>query len=40
VSAISFTRDIPVQTGDAGYQVNLRGDAWLSLGYGDINTGE
>lgn len=40
VSAISFTRDIPVQTGDAGYQVNLRDEAWLSLGYRDIKTGE
>lgn len=40
VGAISFTREIPVQTGDAGYQVNLRDDAWLSLGYVDIKTGE
>jgi protein NrfC len=40
VSAISFTRDIPVQKGDAGYQVNLRDEAWLSLGYRDIKTGE
>ena len=40
VGAIAFTRDIPVQAGDAGYLVNLRDDAWLSLGYGDIKTGE
>ena len=40
VGAISFTRDIPVQLGDAGYQVNLRDNAWHSLGYGDVKTGE
>ncbi len=40
VGAIAFTREMPVQTGDAGYQVNLRDDAWVSLGYGDLKTGE
>jgi protein NrfC len=40
VGAIAFTQEIPVQAGDAGYQVNLRDGAWLSLGYGDIKTGE
>ena len=40
VSAIAFTRQIPVQTGNAGYQVNLRGEAWLSLGYGRLEEGE
>ena len=39
VGAIAFTRDVPVQAGDAGYQVSLRDDTWLSLGYGDIKTG-
>jgi protein NrfC len=40
LGAIAFTQEIPVQVGDAGYQVNLRGDAWLSLGYRDFKTGE
>jgi protein NrfC len=40
VNAIAFTREIPVQTGHAGYQVNLRDDNWYSLGYGDIKRGE
>ena len=39
VSAIAFTREIPMQAGDTGYQVNLRDNAWFSLGYGDIKTG-
>ena len=33
VNAIKFTKDIPVQEGDAGYTVNLRGKAWKKLGY-------
>jgi len=33
VGAILFTTDIPVQTGDDGYIVNLRGASWGSLGY-------
>ena len=31
--AISFTKDIPVQEGDKGYKVNLRGAGWRKLGY-------
>jgi protein NrfC len=39
--AISFTKDIPVQT-DAGYQVNLRKDspAWATLGFPQGDDGE
>lgn len=33
VKAIKFSRQIPVQAGDSGYQVNLRGKAWKKLGY-------
>jgi len=33
VSAISFTSEIPEQSGDSGYKVNLRGEAWAKLGY-------
>jgi len=33
VGAISFTREIPLQEGDAGYNVNLRGDGWRKLGF-------
>lgn len=33
VGAIKFTRTIPVQEGEKGYKVNLRGDAWETLGY-------
>jgi len=33
VGAIQFTRTIPVQKGDLGYKVNLRGPAWERLGY-------
>lgn len=33
VGAIQFSETIPVQEGDAGYKVNLRNMAWLSLGY-------
>jgi protein NrfC len=31
--AIAFTDEIPVQTGDAGYLVNLRGAAWRQFGF-------
>jgi protein NrfC len=31
--AIAFTEEIPVQTEDAGYLVNLRGAAWRQFGY-------
>jgi protein NrfC len=33
VGAIQFTRQAPQQHGDAGYQVNLRGESWRKLGY-------
>lgn len=33
VGAIHFTREVPIQEGDKGYKVNLRGDAWQRLGY-------
>jgi protein NrfC len=33
VGAIRFTTEIPVQEGDAGYKVNLRGSGWRELGY-------
>jgi protein NrfC len=33
VGAIAFTTKIPVQEGDAGYSVDLRGYAWQRLGY-------
>ena len=33
VGAIKFTREIPVQQGDEGYKVDLRGINWRSLGY-------
>ncbi|MGE5482539.1 MAG: 4Fe-4S dicluster domain-containing protein [Bacteroidota bacterium] len=33
VGAIKFTREIPTQTGDAGYKVNFRGEAWRALGW-------
>ena len=36
VGAIKFTREIPVQDGDAGYKVNLRDSAWQQLGYSQI----
>ncbi len=31
--AIVFTKEIPIQEGDAGYKVNLRGEHWEILGY-------
>ncbi len=33
VGAIAFTREIPVQKGDEGYKVNLRGSGWVQLKY-------
>jgi Fe-S-cluster-containing dehydrogenase component len=33
VKAIQFTSQIPVQEGDAGYNVNLRDTYWAALGY-------
>ncbi len=33
LGAIRFSSEIPVQEGDYGYDVNLRGKAWASLGY-------
>ena len=33
VGAIRFTKDIPVQEGEKGYNVNLSGEGWRKLGY-------
>jgi hypothetical protein len=33
MKAIQFTDQIPVQTGDEGYNVNLRDESWGLLGY-------
>ncbi len=33
VGAIVFSDGIPVQEGESGYQVNLRGQSWKNLGY-------
>ena len=33
VGAVVFSPEIPTQEGDGGYKVNLRGEAWASLGY-------
>jgi len=33
MKALQFTTQIPVQTGDAGYDVNLRDEIWGALGY-------
>jgi protein NrfC len=33
IGAIRFTEKLPVQKGDAGYNVNLRGAHWTRLGY-------
>ncbi len=33
VGAIAFTKEIPLQEGDNGYKVNLRGESWADLGY-------
>jgi protein NrfC len=33
LDAIKFTKEIPIQEGDAGYKVNLRDRNWRRLGY-------
>lgn len=33
VGAIAFARTLPVQEGDTGYLVNLKGSGWSKLGY-------
>lgn len=33
VGAIKFVKDVPIQKGDEGYKVDLRGPAWGALGY-------
>jgi protein NrfC len=33
LGAIQFTAEVPVQEGDAGYKVNLRGENWKKLGF-------
>ena len=33
VGAIKFTKKIPVQEGDVGYNINLQGKSWKKLGY-------
>jgi len=33
LGAIKFTKEIPIQKGDSGYKVNLRGAGWKKLGY-------
>jgi protein NrfC len=33
VRAIQLSKEIPVQQGDAGYMVDLRGSSWARLGY-------
>ncbi|CAB1084701.1 hypothetical protein D1AOALGA4SA_12211 [Olavius algarvensis Delta 1 endosymbiont] len=33
VGAIKFTKEVPVQDGDAGYKVNLRGSPWGQLNF-------
>ncbi|UCG28076.1 MAG: 4Fe-4S dicluster domain-containing protein [Bacteroidales bacterium] len=33
VAAIKFTEKVPVQKGEKGYKVNLRGNPWRILGY-------
>ena len=33
VAALKFTKEIPKQDGDEGYNVNLRGEGWKSLGF-------
>jgi protein NrfC len=40
--AIAFTKDVPAQNGDQGYQVNLRKDStiWKALGLPDGDDGE
>jgi protein NrfC len=33
VGALAFTTEVPEQTGDSGYKVNLRDEGWANLGY-------
>jgi protein NrfC len=33
LGAIQFSEKIPMQKGDTGYKVNLRGESWKKLGY-------
>ena len=33
LKVIRFTKKIPIQEGDAGYKVNLRGEGWKKLGF-------
>jgi protein NrfC len=33
LGAIAFTTEVPEQTGDSGYKVNLRDEGWANLGY-------
>jgi protein NrfC len=33
MNAIVFTSEVPLQQGDEGYNVNLRGETWKRLGY-------
>ncbi len=33
VKAIAFSAEVPLQEGDSGYKVNLRGANWAALGY-------
>lgn len=40
--AIAFTKDVPLQNGDAGYQINLREGSvvWKAIGMPDTDAGE
>ena len=33
VGALKFTKEIPKQDGDEGYNINLRGEGWKNLGF-------
>ncbi len=33
VGAIAFVKELPIQDGDTGYNVNLRDENWIKLGY-------
>ncbi len=35
IRAITFVADVPIQTGDEGYQVDLRDETWQKLGFPD-----
>ncbi|MHC4681836.1 MAG: 4Fe-4S dicluster domain-containing protein [Planctomycetota bacterium] len=39
VAALKFTKEIPKQDGDEGYNINLRGDGWKNLGF-PVGSGE